>query len=188
MRHSGKFARAVPVFDIRRNPHHVAFLYGLHGFAPFLETPDAFGNDEILPLGVAVPVGEHIRRKVDDGGGNIAVGRHNGQSGVTALAGEMGGVGGLHGLDGLGGNLGHGLGLDKGAARAKQSAVVFWKIFSLGRPLLRCRLKADSDGVLRFESGLAGSIYPSLCVSASLPNARQLRRCSNPASGSGCCL
>ena len=119
MRHSGKFARAVPVFDIRRNPHHVAFLYGLHGFAPFLETPDAFGNDEILPLGVAVPVGEHIRRKVDGGGGNIAVGRHNGQSGVTALTGEMGGVGGLHGLDGLGDNLGHGLGLDKGCGKGK---------------------------------------------------------------------
>ena len=119
MRHSGEFARAVPVFDIRRNPHHVAFLYGLHGFAPFLETPDAFGNDEILPLGVAMPVGEHIRRKVDDGGGNIAVGRHNGQSGVTALTGEMGGVGGLHGLDGLGDNLGHGLGLDKGCGKGK---------------------------------------------------------------------
>ena len=129
MRHGGKLARAVPAFNIRCNPHHVAFLNGLHGFAPFLETPDAFGNDEILPLGVAVPVGEHIRRKVDDGGGNIAVGWHNGQSGVTALTGEMGGVGGLHGLDGLGGNLGHGLGLDKGATRAKQSAVVFWKIF-----------------------------------------------------------
>ena len=45
MTHGGVFARAVPMFDIGRTPHHVAFFDDLNRFAPFLRAPFAFGND-----------------------------------------------------------------------------------------------------------------------------------------------
>ena len=69
---------------------------------------------------MAVPVGNGVGRKADDGGVHIAVARHLRQTGELGGCAEMGWVGGLEGLRLLrcnGGRRGKGLRGGKGGAK-----------------------------------------------------------------------